>query len=134
MITSQELRIGNWVRHQPVWSYRQDEEDMKEFDFQWADSDWYALGESTLNIDDVSPIPLTSEWLEKFGFEFLIDFSEDKDGHCYCELNGFKLWESNPDKFYHLNSELLINFDYVHELQNFFSAAIKKELTTKEKV
>jgi hypothetical protein len=63
-----ELRIGNWVRHCAAWSYRQDADDFEEFNFQWQLEDFYALCECTLDIDNVEYIPLTEEWLLKFGF------------------------------------------------------------------
>jgi hypothetical protein len=66
MIQANELRIGNWVRHQDYWSYRQSN-DFKEFDFIWNESDWYAVCECTLDLDIIEPIPLSEEWLVKFG-------------------------------------------------------------------
>ena len=57
------------------------------------------------------PIPLTEEWLLKFGFK-----KEDE----YWNYKGFKLWFEKG--FYHINSEYLIHIDYVHQLQNLFFA------------
>ena len=66
-MTENELRVGNWCHHKDDWSYRQPEQDFKEFDFKWNESDWYALGECTLSFDNIEPIPLTEEWLIRCG-------------------------------------------------------------------
>jgi hypothetical protein len=64
MIAENELRIGNWVEHDDSWCYRGEDVTV----FQWETSDWYALGECTLFLESIKPIPLTEEWLVKFGF------------------------------------------------------------------
>lgn len=66
MISSTEIREGNWVHHSPIWSYRNP--DLKDIDFKWTDTDWYALGECTLNLEDLSPISLSETWLLRFKF------------------------------------------------------------------
>lgn len=68
-------------------------------------------------------IAITTEWLEKFGFE------EKVDGDVmYWEKNGVKIWDSADEEFYHINSETLIHFDNVSQLQNFYKAITNEEL------
>ena len=64
-----DLRHGNWVHHKKdEWSYR-NETGVREFDFQWEDDDFWAINESMMDYDYIEPIPLTEEWLKKFGFQ-----------------------------------------------------------------
>jgi len=77
-----------------------------------------------------NPIPLTEEWLVKFGFE---KFGNKKTGN--------QLWSmSNPSWSIWLNSDGTwdVNFwqggkkrKYVHQLQNLFHALTNEELTIK---
>lgn len=130
-----ELRIGNYFRHYNEWSYRQpDNGPFNEFDFQWEERDWFAIGESCLNLEKIKPIPLTEEWFLKFGFE--------KEQVC---APGIAEW----DEFY-LNKVTisaigvnmtgykfgggdtpLVDVRYVHQLQNLYFALTGTELEIK---
>lgn len=109
-----ELRVGNWVSKH---------------------GEQYQCGAATILMlereeSDVSPIPLTEEWLERFGFE--------KDGPGWYWLNA-------KDRFtdlgysYNLTTHVF-EFDncdlpevyFVHQLQNLFWALCGQELTIKE--
>lgn len=75
-------------------------------------------------VSEVQPIPLTEEWLEKFGFEgkhgefTLNDFVvRPKTG--YFEIKGY---ESD------YSGVLLALPKYVHQLQNLYFALTEKEL------
>ena len=68
MIQENEIRVGNWFQHDNVWSYR-NEMQGDVFNFKWEARDWYALGECTLDLEFINPIPLTPEILVKCGFE-----------------------------------------------------------------
>lgn len=68
MIQENEIRNGNWFNHKAKWSYRNSLA-IGTFKFQWESRDWYALGECTLGLDDIEPIPLTEEVLVNCGFE-----------------------------------------------------------------
>ena len=100
---------------------------------------------------DIQPIPLTEEWLEKFGFEKVIYASEstgygceyilkvgnrDKDGFT---LNGFTLIYQDDfslgiyckeDDGDFITPDLS-RFKYVHQLQNLYFALTGEELTIK---
>jgi hypothetical protein len=84
---------------------------------------------------DYQPIPLTEEWLLKFGFER--HHSDYGNGVIYIKdvpnNNEFK-WGVYP---FELGSGFIINksknLKYVHQLQNLYFALTSEELTIKEK-
>lgn len=91
----------------------------------------YLITADYLDWDEIEPIPLTEEWLLKFGFE--------KTKHDFYDLkipkgvsakltmnnsfNSFQVCQSG----YGFNVEL----NYVHQLQNLYFALVGKELTIK---
>jgi hypothetical protein len=120
---AKDLRIGNLVYFN---------EELLKFDFE---SGW--------NFDFIKPIPLTEEWLLKFGFEKVI-YESDETGYgtdyeldikgvglisysddFSCALFGSK--ESSKDEL-----GFLPNWDnckHVHSLQNLYFALTGEELT-----
>lgn len=87
----------------------------------------------SVNIDELKPIPLTKEWLVKFGFDFSVDT---------WYLNGVAVWETeccdakgNEETgfFYELRDVGMMdmNIKYVHQLQNLYFALTGKELIIK---
>jgi hypothetical protein len=142
----EELRIGNWLNHKDDWSYRQSEQDFKEFNFQWNDYDWYALGECRISLNVLEFIPLTEEWLIKFGFEKVI-YESDETGYgtdyeleikgvgCISYSDDFScaLFGSKESSKHELG--FLPNWDnckHVHSLQNLYFALVGEELKIKE--
>jgi hypothetical protein len=120
---AKDLRIGNLVYFN---------EELLKFDFE---SGW--------NFDFIKPIPLTKEWLLKFGFEKVIYESDETGyGNDYeldikgvglisysddfsCALFGSK--ESSKDEL-----GFLPNWDnckHVHQFQNLYFALTGQELT-----
>jgi hypothetical protein len=129
----EELRIGNWVHHEIRWSYRQLGA-IHSFDFQWDDEDWHALGERTIDLNEISPIPLTEEWLKKFGFK-----DPPKNGMAYrMNINSSDelCWYRQDDslRYQTQGSGFTRNFGikYVHQLQNLYYALTGNELTIKK--
>jgi hypothetical protein len=122
-----ELRIGNWVRHCAAWSYRQDADDFEEFNFQWKLEDFYALCECTLDIDNVEYIPLTEEWLLKFGFET----SDWDNNSTYRKMIGNNDYTIVFDEYSNtmVGDILIKEIKYVHQLQNLYFALTGEELT-----
>ncbi len=122
-IKENEIRIGNWFHHKKEWSYRQDD-DIKEFDFQFESSDWFALGECTLFYENFEPILLTEEWLLKFGLKY--------NGYMYS--NGSNLVISKDVSWFGLYMERHeddVKFDcpkYIHQFQNLYFALTGEEL------
>ena len=87
-------------------------------------------GLNRYSVHQFDPIAITEELLIAFGFEK--DTKEE-----VMNFEGFKLWWTDDDirYYYHLNSELLINFDYIHEVQNFWDAMLTgEELTLKHAI
>ena len=107
-----ELRIGNWIQSSSNKEYQ-------------INLSWYeCCKDSTEGRDiqlDTFPIPLTEEWLIKFGF----------DGQDY---NLFTI-ELSRNQFMMLKDEWLNvisnNCKYVHQLQNLYFAITGEELTIK---
>ena len=122
-----ELRIGNYVHHNKGWSYRCGGRD---FDFIWNESDWHALGECTLDLSNIKPIPLTEEWLVKFGFDYVKEvmgyadslhlICNHKEGFCFIPF-------CTNDKDCH------IILKHVHQLQNLYFALTGEELKIKQR-
>ncbi len=99
----------------------------------------HILGINNNAYEFVEPIPLTEEWLVKFGFEKY--WEEIKEG----EFKGFKSDEhfykdwirfyNSNDNFYQLKSitgYVPITIQYVHQLQNLYFALTGEELTIKD--
>jgi hypothetical protein len=141
MINANEIRIGNWLRHKAEWSYRQPPDfalsydfPFNEFDFQWNEDDWHALGECTLSLDNVEPIPLTYEWLERSGFKrFMGSFAilGPMVGYIHREGdNSIGGYFGTSDEFqWRLNDVcILARFKYVHQLQNLYFVSTGEEL------
>ena len=88
------------------------------------------LSNYCLNIDEITPIPLTEEWLLKFGFEKEVDridiFTKQRlriwkgyNGKSLCYL----VDEDNENGYY------LKDIEYIHQLQNLFYALTEEELS-----
>lgn len=124
-----ELRIGNFVEHE-------DPNEMVEGIHYHNDNDYRVLIGSYLRpIEDLKPIPLTEEWLKRFGFAFDGQCSHwFEDQHKAIELVkdvmdiGYSVYCSQG---YSLCDYELTN---VHQLQNLYFALTNTELTIKEAV
>jgi hypothetical protein len=114
-----ELRIGNLVN-----------------DYQFKKPLKVTIGvleEIENGMDFYEPIPLTEEWLVKFGFEEYdrmgdnIFFAFKKEDNFKFNLHLFFLELSVS--FYGLNWERAIKLKYVHQLQNLYFAITGEELS-----
>lgn len=121
-MNEKDIHINGWYHHSKEWSARN--EDGKECNFQWTAQDWYSVGESTLFLKDISPIPLTKEWLLKFGYEHNPDKTRG-DFEFYGHQNGMEVRLSDDERPYvamysgwHEEHVALRKVDYVHELQS----------------
>jgi hypothetical protein len=65
-----------------------------------------------------TPIPLAPEILEAAGFE---------KGNDFWIYKGWKLWHDGKG-FYHINTETFTQFDYLHQIQNYYFAISQEEL------
>ena len=97
-----ELRIGNWVR------IHTQEYQMTIEDFNFKE-------------DFIKPIPLTEEWLLKFGFE------KTRWGmrRYPLEIRGSVVMFGHQSAQRHLN----IRCEYIHQLQNLYFSLTNQELT-----
>jgi hypothetical protein len=79
----------------------------------------------------INPIPLSEKWLLNFGF-FIIK----TNGTIEATLLNFRYsiqTDKNYNGFFFCDGEnVLINFNYVHELQNLYNALCREELTLKK--
>lgn len=123
-LTANELRIGNYVGygalHTGIGGY--DHYTVKEITENCAFFRESKVGEYH---KDIAPIPLTEEWLVKFGFEVR------PWGWVYLNSNylGFRL---TLNKYrYEISGEKGPVMESVHQLQNLYFALTGEELTIK---
>jgi hypothetical protein len=114
-----ELRIGNYINEVEDGLIIVNSIDSREHRFYVTDQNGDINGE-----DFIEPIPLTEEWLERFGFE-------------YSDLNGDSgLWKIPPFQIYGKYNQFLYDYrldvNYVHQLQNLYFALTGEELTIKK--
>lgn len=131
----EELRIGNWVQVGQILTFVDKIDDAN-------NSGVGVVGNLLHNdIEDVAPIPLTDEWLENFGF-----IKTDDSGYCELEFEGTntRLFITLDDELarrsfgkcyygfdHHVNAEIQLNIQYVHQLQNLVFALTGKDLILK---
>jgi len=80
------------------------------------------FGIGVVDWNNIKPIPLTEEWLIKFGFE-VYEFDDKEKQY---RINDRLLVVRN-NVFYDYGSR--VELKYVHQLQNLFFALTQKELT-----
>ena len=110
-MTAQELRIGNLTNFGRVYEIQQDK-------FYVMDQNDSSLSSAWA---DIQPIPLTEEWLLKFGFE-----NWDKNAWQLKNIIGIR---KHGEGWLYLSGSLHVNLFYVHQLQNLFHALTQTELT-----
>lgn len=108
-----ELRIGNYVNL--IAEGHEDEPDT----FKWDLEDYEFYHD---RMDFVKPIPITEEWLLKFGFE--------KIGRNFTTKDDFIVRLSLSTKTYHFGQtyEVDVKLDSIHQLQNLYFCLTNKEL------
>jgi hypothetical protein len=82
-------------------------------------------------IDDITPIPLTEEWLLKFGFNNINSKEYGiKCGSCWMSLSNPKDMGEWQDCYCWIFDRFkFIELKYVHQLQNLYFALTGEELT-----
>lgn len=83
-----------------------------------------------INIESVKPIPLTEEWLIKFGFESEQN-DYDKQINCFV-FNQITLYDHQNGSYslYRYN-DAHVYLPHVHQLQNLYFALTSEELSIK---
>lgn len=134
---AKSFRIGNLINYRIVDKIdeRQEWFEVSEIDYD----DLRILGIKDETNQDYQPIPLTEEWLLKFGFEFVFGINNRylKDYGSFC----FTIMIMNDDKSYRVSlsnhkkkeGEIipivgLGIIKYVHQLQNLYFALTGEEL------
>lgn len=131
---SSELRIGNCVsikNHINLCKVVEIKE--QTLRVEYFREDIKSLHKPIIEIERIQHIPLTEEWLLKFGFDFSVDT---------WYLNGVAIWETeccdakgNEEIgfFYELREVGMMdmNIKYVHQLQNLYFALTGQELKIK---
>jgi hypothetical protein len=135
MVESGEIMVGNFFKHQAVWSWRQNENEYKEFDFQWTEADWYQIGECCISLENIDPIPLTEEWLLNFGCDkkndrYLVFENNSEKSKWFIKRYKENKWSvylfvtGHPDFQIHI-----IRFiEHVHQFQNIHLALTGEKL------
>ncbi len=117
-----ELRIGNYINDEQTTHIIVGVDNYCIKSYWLKDVEKECLYETQLN--QIKPIPLTEEWLLKFGFEKdeLGWFFKEND---YCSFGLF--FKDNEWLFYISDTKI----KYVHQLQNLYFALTNNELTNK---
>jgi hypothetical protein len=125
MITPQELRIGNWLE----WDDESHEQvQVEQITCNKDDSgeiqNWFVNGGL---IEDFVLIPLTEEWLLKFGF----NGDSILGTQTLYRLNGIEIWAFRNDKTFMVDNikRKKVELKFVHQLQNLYFALTGQELT-----
>lgn len=122
VLSAKELRIGNYYYYtcKDFLDERKEWDEVCQIDAQ--DLVWL---ESNPNDKDFKPIPLTEEWLNKFGFK--------KDNNLYTKdfCGGLYSLQLNLDyngtHFTYYDGYVVL--DFIHKLQNLYFALTGEELT-----
>jgi hypothetical protein len=115
-----ELRIGNWIELKdypttPHWEVE-------------SIGNLLQIGGQLWSIEEFKPIPLTEEWLVRFGLHKIGDiweFWKNSEWHLY-EDGGWYLWNGNVRVD-------CVEIKNVHQLQNLYFALTGEELKINEK-
>lgn len=127
MIQPNGLRIGNWVYDSKYAQYPMQVvligNDYVYLDFEGNEGDVWEC-----DCKEIEPIPLTEELIEKQGWE--------KVCYYYTDKNGLEIYETNDGWHLHIDDDkyqttIAILINSVHELQNAYFVATKKELEIK---
>lgn len=123
MIKANELRLGNWIYNGIREPFQTNGETINNFD----------VGQAILGL--FTPIPLTEEWLVKFGCET----RRTNSGHAYLSFekinpktdygSGFELYEDGLFLCDCDGGRIGNKIEYVHQLQNLYFALTGEELT-----
>ncbi len=124
---AEELRIGNWVLDAECEPYYFQVEQISKF----VGYDLFAVYRNgSIKTKEPEPIPLTEEWLVKFGFEKV----DHIHGYSFWSLSKSKINKCHINVYEHTTTWMGYNIKhvkYVHQLQNLYFALTGEELTIK---
>jgi len=105
-----DLRIGNLVLSKGI--------PVQIEEIMW-ETVRYCFGE--FPIDYIQPVPITEEWLLRFGFEFRVVY-----GNNFWTLNNILIFEDKNGNFEY---SVGLKIQSIHQLQNLYFALTGEELT-----
>ena len=115
MIQSNELRIGNLL---------QNEKEDRFFECTLEDLQIIQEGSTC------KPIPLTEEWLIKFGFsQVYVTDPQEVDSESKYWINDFHIFSIPNKGIFFWKNDKRIKIMHVHQLQNLYWCLTQKELT-----
>jgi len=137
----EELRIRNWVKDKYKDISGQIVRITKPVvDFESKEGRWNGI-----SYDSIRPIPLTPEWLERFGFDEIMEIIEDKEGYEVATMVHMMINKGKSNSEFKLIQTIdgywsLDGYEtawpklckYVHQLQNLYYALTGKELELKK--
>jgi hypothetical protein len=112
-----ELRIGNWVQSVYFHANKQYIQVYPQAFMQ------IARDNPSLEVNSWEPIPLTEEWLLKFGFE--------TNDVRYWQISSFRLHINRYGEWIFKVETFEKEIKYVHQLQNLYFALTGEELEIK---
>lgn len=129
-----ELRIGNWIHSLEDGDYQI--EQLCRYSNTSKNQNIGALyrnGSIWTDLEYIEPIPLTEDWLMKFGFESNGDEHEEEFYHKKHDCFGVKFTNFVEDGIAHIWDASFTGapIKYVHQLQNLVHALTGEELTVK---
>lgn len=126
-ISANELRLGNYVRLR-MHDYNEVDSHNEITGLDEESPSVNAITFDYLSYDEIQPIPLTEEWLLKFGA------LKKRTG--IFDISRFQLiWKENYKYWYVIDKTkqtYLTKIEFVHEFQNFNFTLNAQELTLKE--
>ena len=127
MIHATELRIGNLVEcANEIWEVESVSSSAINAVHRPTEN---SFGEySGFSVDQIKPIPLTEEWLLKFGFEQ--EYKSPMHSTYWIENLSYYFWHENKSQYANCKG-LQIDCQFLHQLQNLYFALTGKELELK---
>ena len=115
---AEDLRLNNWVEIK--------DQDVKTYAKVEGIGNLQHVAGQLWSIEELEPIPLTEEWLERFGFNKLSDIWE------FWKNSGWDLRQHKLENkwwlFYRGQDLDCVRIDYVHQLQNLHYSLTGEEL------
>lgn len=129
MIEAEELRIGNFVLNN-----KNEIIEIESIGWQHGinlcvDSGRdYCILDADYSFSEITPIPLTEEWLLRLGFEKKASYFLHEKHSVRIETGNMYEWNYNRYEYGK------IKIEYTHQLQNLYFALTGEELEVKDKI